>query len=106
MANAARTETATERAKRETSDAETAEAPPALSGGENGAPASPTPLFETLSGIPVKPLYGPVDVKPGLEERLGEPGKFPFTRGLHPEMYRKRLWTMRDRKSTRLNSSH
>src|SRR5438876_5587329 len=95
MANAARTETATERAKRETSDAETAEAPPALSGGENGAPASPTPLFETLSGIPVKPLYGPVDVKPGLEERLGEPGKFPFTRGLHPEMYRKRLWTMR-----------
>src|SRR5437773_2718252 len=95
MANAARTETATERAKRETSDAETAEAPPALSGGENGAPASPTPLFETLSGIPVQPLYGPVDVKPGLEERLGEPGKFPFTRGLHPEMYRKRLWTMR-----------
>src|SRR5437667_3683454 len=95
MANAARTETATERAKRETSDAETAEAPPALSGGENGAPASPTPLFETLSGIPVKPLYGAVDVKPGLEERLGEPGKFPFTRGLHPEMYRKRLWTMR-----------
>src|SRR5205085_10063052 len=62
---------------------------------ENGAATTPSPLFETLSGIPVQPLYTPADVKPGLDERLGKPGQFPFTRGLHPEMYRKRLGTMR-----------
>jgi methylmalonyl-CoA mutase, N-terminal domain len=49
----------------------------------------------TDSGIEVKPLYGGADVADGLEERLGEPGEFPFTRGPHREMYRKRLWTMR-----------
>jgi methylmalonyl-CoA mutase N-terminal domain/subunit len=92
MANAARTETRTETRKRETSRAQAPDSA-APSGAENGA--TPAPLFETLSGIPVKPVYLPEDVKPGLDERLGEPGKFPFTRGLHPEMYRKRLWTMR-----------
>src|SRR6266496_1389566 len=35
------------------------------------------------------------DVKPGLEERLGEPGHYPYTRGIHERMYRDRLWTMR-----------
>src|SRR6266850_5467104 len=95
MANAARTETTTERLKRETSRAQAPDSAAALSGTENGGTPAPTPLFETLSGIPVKPVYLPEDVAPGLEERLGEPGKFPFTRGLHPEMYRKRLWTMR-----------
>src|SRR5207342_1485539 len=35
------------------------------------------------------------DVAPGLEERLGEPGAPPFTRGIHEGMYRDRLWTMR-----------
>ena len=30
-----------------------------------------------------------------LDERLGEPGEYPFTRGIHPEMYRSRRWTMR-----------
>ena len=60
------------------------------------APESPPkPLFETLSGIPVKPLYTQADLPPDLEKRVGEPGAFPFTRGLHPEMYRTRLWTMR-----------
>src|SRR5882672_461929 len=92
MANAARTETRTEPRKRETSRAQASDSG-ALSGAENGA--TPAPLFETLSGIPVKPVYLPEDVKPGLDERLGEAGKFPFTRGLHPEMYRQRLWTMR-----------
>jgi methylmalonyl-CoA mutase N-terminal domain/subunit len=45
------------------------------------------------SGIPVKPVYGPEDVK-GVEG-IGRPGEFPFTRGIHPLMYRARPWTMR-----------
>ena len=49
----------------------------------------------TDSGIEIKRLYEEDDVKPGLEERLGEPGSYPFTRGIHPGMYRDRLWTMR-----------
>jgi methylmalonyl-CoA mutase, N-terminal domain len=49
----------------------------------------------TDSGIEVEPLYGADDVAEGLEERLGEPGRYPFTRGPHREMYRKQLWTMR-----------
>jgi methylmalonyl-CoA mutase, N-terminal domain len=49
----------------------------------------------TDSGIEVEQAYGPEDVKPGLEERLGEPGGYPFTRGIHPDMYRGRKWTMR-----------
>ncbi len=43
--------------------------------------------FETMSGIPVEPVYGPDD---------GEfPGQFPYTRGPYASMYRSRLWTMR-----------
>ncbi len=49
----------------------------------------------TDSGIEVDRLYDAGDVAPGLEERLGEPGEYPFTRGIHPGMYRDRLWTMR-----------
>ncbi|MGI8412089.1 MAG: acyl-CoA mutase large subunit family protein [Solirubrobacteraceae bacterium] len=49
----------------------------------------------TDSGIEVEPLYSADDVSPGLEERLGEPGEYPFTRGVHSDMYRSRLWTMR-----------
>ncbi|MBA3437786.1 MAG: methylmalonyl-CoA mutase [Thermoleophilaceae bacterium] len=49
----------------------------------------------TDSGIEVKHLYTEDDVAPGLAERLGEPGEYPFTRGVHPEMYRSRRWTMR-----------
>ncbi|MGH2963838.1 MAG: acyl-CoA mutase large subunit family protein [Solirubrobacterales bacterium] len=49
----------------------------------------------TDSGIEVERLYDADDVGPGLEERLGEPGEYPFTRGIHPGMYRDRLWTMR-----------
>ncbi len=51
--------------------------------------------FETDSGIPVERVYsGPSGTT--LSEKLGEPGKFPFTRGIYPEMYRERLWTMRE----------
>ena len=47
----------------------------------------------TDSGIEIKPLYTEADVRE--EPRLGEPGTFPYTRGVHREMYRKQLWTMR-----------
>ncbi len=49
----------------------------------------------TDSGIELKTVYGEDDVRDGLPERLGEPGEYPFTRGIHPEMYRSRKWTMR-----------
>jgi methylmalonyl-CoA mutase, N-terminal domain len=49
----------------------------------------------TDSGIEIKRLYESADVGPSLEERLGEPGSYPYTRGIHPGMYRDRLWTMR-----------
>ncbi|MBI2217154.1 MAG: methylmalonyl-CoA mutase [Candidatus Rokubacteria bacterium] len=52
-------------------------------------------LFQTSWGAPVKRVYGTDDLPEGLPERLGEPGKPPFTRGVHPTMYRGRLWTMR-----------
>ncbi len=50
--------------------------------------------FTTLSGEPVRPLYGPEDVG-SFEEQIGFPGEFPFTRGVYPSMYRGRFWTMR-----------
>jgi methylmalonyl-CoA mutase N-terminal domain/subunit len=49
----------------------------------------------TDSGIEVRRVYDADDVRPGLEQRLGTPGEYPFTRGIHPGMYRDRLWTMR-----------
>src|ERR687893_138440 len=49
----------------------------------------------TDSGIEIEHVYAEEDVKPGLEERLGEPRGYPFTRGIHPDMYRGRKWTMR-----------
>ena len=49
----------------------------------------------TDSGIEIKHEYDAEDVKSGLEERLGEAGEYPFTRGIHPDMYRGRKWTMR-----------
>ncbi|HRP29268.1 MAG TPA: acyl-CoA mutase large subunit family protein [Burkholderiaceae bacterium] len=48
------------------------------------------------SGIEVKPLYTAADVEAsGGLSMLGEPGAYPFTRGIHREMYRKQPWTMR-----------
>src|SRR5680860_98792 len=44
----------------------------------------------TTSGIEVERVYGP-----GAAAEPGEPGTFPFTRGVYPDMYRGRLWTMR-----------
>ena len=51
--------------------------------------------FSTISGQEIEPLYGEEDVDAGLEERVGRPGEYPFTRGPYPSMYRGRLWTMR-----------
>jgi methylmalonyl-CoA mutase N-terminal domain/subunit len=51
--------------------------------------------FETTSGIPLEPVYAAEDLRAGLDERLGLPGEYPFTRGVQPTMYRGRLWTMR-----------
>jgi methylmalonyl-CoA mutase, N-terminal domain len=54
------------------------------------------PRFETSSHIEVKPVYRPDDLaRFDLQEQLGEPGQFPFTRGVHSTMYRQRFWTMR-----------
>jgi len=52
--------------------------------------------FETVSGVPVKRLYTPEDIKEmDYYEDLGFPGEQPFTRGVHATMYRGRFWTMR-----------
>jgi methylmalonyl-CoA mutase N-terminal domain/subunit len=52
--------------------------------------------FTTLSGVPVQALYTPDSLPDFTPERdLGAPGQFPYTRGIHPGMYRDRLWTMR-----------
>ena len=49
----------------------------------------------TDSGIEVKQLYTEDDVREDLHEELGQPGEYPFTRGIHERMYRDRRWTMR-----------
>ncbi len=50
----------------------------------------------TISGTPIKPLYGPDDVKGmDLAKDLAVPGEYPFTRGVHPTMYRGKMFTMR-----------
>jgi methylmalonyl-CoA mutase N-terminal domain/subunit len=52
--------------------------------------------FTTVSGRKIKELYSPLDLD-GFDylKELGFPGEYPFTRGIHPSMYRGRLWTMR-----------
>ena len=52
--------------------------------------------FVTTSSRPVRRLYTSLDLEDKTDhERLGKPGEFPYTRGIHPTMYRGRLWTMR-----------
>jgi len=54
------------------------------------------PKFETISGVPVKRLYTPLDSGcQDYQRSLGFPGEFPFTRGVQTTMYRGRFWTMR-----------
>ena len=50
--------------------------------------------FATDSGIPIEPLYAPA-IGNGAEDAVGFPGEYPYTRGVQPNMYRGRVWTMR-----------
>ena len=58
------------------------------------ATTPPIPL-DTLGGLPLDPWYGPEDSAVDVERDLGEPGAYPFTRGVHRTMYRDKVWTMR-----------
>ncbi|HEY0351733.1 MAG TPA: methylmalonyl-CoA mutase family protein, partial [Gemmatimonadales bacterium] len=49
----------------------------------------------TVSGRTVEPVYTALDLPPDVIAATGLPGDFPYTRGIHPTMYRGRLWTMR-----------
>ncbi len=51
--------------------------------------------FTTASFTPVNPLYTPADLQNDFDSSIGYPGEFPFTRGIHPSMFRGRFWTMR-----------
>ena len=52
--------------------------------------------FTTISGVPIEPVYGPEQLAALDPARdLGAPGEFPYTRGIHRDMYRGKLWTMR-----------
>ena len=52
--------------------------------------------FTTLSGVPINRLYTPADLAEfDYSQDLGDPGEYPYTRGIHPTMYRGKIWTMR-----------
>ncbi|MFE9930012.1 methylmalonyl-CoA mutase [Streptomyces sp. NPDC005533] len=53
-------------------------------------------MARTESGLPIEPVYGPGDLTEwDPATALGEPGEFPYTRGIYPNMYTGRPWTMR-----------
>ncbi|HUQ46195.1 MAG TPA: methylmalonyl-CoA mutase family protein [Gemmatimonadaceae bacterium] len=52
-----------------------------------------SPDILSPSGLPIAPSYRPADID--YDRDLGDPGRFPYTRGVQPSMYRGRLWTMR-----------
>ncbi|WP_214106532.1 acyl-CoA mutase large subunit family protein [Acrocarpospora catenulata] len=58
------------------------------------AASKPDREFRTLSGLPVDPVYGPA-APDSRFERIGWPGEFPYTRGLHATGYRGKPWTIR-----------
>ena len=52
--------------------------------------------FITTSSVPIRRLHTPLDIPPGhFNQKVGLPGEYPYTRGVHPTMYRGRPWTMR-----------
>jgi len=51
--------------------------------------------FDTLSGVSLNPLYYPESGSNSYLDKLGFPGQYPYTRGIHANMYRGKLWTMR-----------
>ena len=59
------------------------------------APERSDELFSTISGVENEPLHTPETADVDYARDLGNPGEFPFTRGVYPSMYRGRLWTMR-----------
>src|ERR1700727_880263 len=60
------------------------------------ASSKPEPRRFTDSGIEIRPVYGPADLEGwDPDTQLGAPGECPFTRGVRADMYRGRLWTMR-----------
>ena len=63
---------------------------------KGGSPETGGDLKETNTGVRVKLFYDPKDV-PRLDygTSLGDPGQYPYTRGIYPTMYRGKLWTMR-----------
>ncbi|MDP6955458.1 MAG: methylmalonyl-CoA mutase family protein, partial [Planctomycetota bacterium] len=63
-----------------------------MSSAQSGGP----PPLTWESGLEIKPVYGPAELEQsGGSEAIGQPGEFPFTRGIHPHMYRARPFTMR-----------
>ncbi len=70
-------------------------------GAPPGPPDSPrdrrTPPIpsDTLGGLPLEPWYGPEGATIDVDRDLGEPGAYPYTRGVHRTMYRDKVWTMR-----------
>lgn len=62
---------------------------------EAGAVPSRDYSFDTVSGEQVDPLYFPEEPSDGFAEKIGFPAQYPYTRGIHPTMYRGKLWTMR-----------
>ena len=60
------------------------------------SPSKPDGNVRTTSSIEIDEVYGPESTAGfSVEEKLGKPGEYPFTRGVYPNMYRGRLWTMR-----------
>ena len=55
----------------------------------------PDETVQSPSGLPIHAVYRPKDAAVDYAAELGDPGSFPFTRGVQPTMYRGRLWTMR-----------
>jgi methylmalonyl-CoA mutase N-terminal domain/subunit len=61
-----------------------------------GGKPAPKDSAETMSGLPLQPLYTPDDLEGwNYDEKLGYPGEFPYTRGVYPSMYRGQPWTIR-----------
>jgi methylmalonyl-CoA mutase N-terminal domain/subunit len=60
-----------------------------------GLPVRSDAQFTSISGRQVEPAYTPLDLPADTIAATGLPGNFPYTRGIHPTMYRGRLWTMR-----------
>ncbi|MBI4540570.1 MAG: hypothetical protein HY704_13800, partial [Gemmatimonadetes bacterium] len=67
-----------------------------MSDKQNGDSARPVPSACAASGLPLELCYDAShSAGRGEAAEIGRPGEYPYTRGVHPSMYRGRLWTMR-----------